>query len=84
MSEITRAQAALAAEADEATNATAQRLIEAGLAEWRLDPVVPDVVGLLDTRTQNTAWIVVYLDPANGGRDDFETSDAFDREAVSR
>lgn len=70
--QITKAKALLAADADPTVNATIATLEETGRAVWRIDPWVDNVVGLLDPRTANTAWLVVYLND-----NDWEVSEQF-------
>lgn len=72
MDKIAKAQEILQGLADEETNEKVTRLVESGKAKWEIDPVVENVVGLLEPGT-NRAYLVVYL-----SLEDFETSEDFE------
>lgn len=62
MDEINQARQLFDREVDPRVRIAAQDLVDRGLAEWRVDPVVPRVVGLVRTTDLHLALVVVYLE----------------------
>ena len=58
-------------DADEETVAIAKAAIERGAVEWRWDPMMSDVAGLVDKASPNHAYVVIYGDL------DWETGEDF-------
>lgn len=57
---------------------TLRRAVDAGVAEWRDDPIVPGVVGCVLAGT-NRALVVVYVD-----QNDFEVDEQLLAEVAGR
>ena len=69
--EFERAKEILATSTSDEAMEAVGRLVAEGKGEWRLDPEVEHVVGLVKPGTRN-AWIIVYI-----SMEDFEESQEF-------